>query len=436
MGGAMKFLKAWTVLALMGSAAPALAQDAFMRLDPNATRHVYAEGTVITPSSSIPQPARTGVRTAHINVHLFQPVGMPANTSRSESPAIGPPFLGLFFETPQSIACVYDFVPVVSGCDPDTVTATLNGGSRTIVIVDAFHAPNALADLTTFSLQFGLPLPNPANFQVVYAASDGSLSPNPLAYDPGWEVEISLDIQWAHAMAPNARIILVEAVSNLVLDLLGGVKLANTLLAGGGGEISMSWGGSEFPGQNTLDATYFSTPGVVYFASSGDSPGTSWPSVSANVIAVGGTSISRNPVTGAFFGEAAWADGGGGPSEFTPKPAYQGNVKKLHGINARGVPDIAAVANPRTGVWIYVTNELGWLVVGGTSVSSPLVAGLVNNTGKFNISSNAELTQYYKTPSQFVDVVQGFCGPNTGYWTSAAWDYCTGLGAPKGKPRQ
>src|SRR5271167_3029981 len=100
MGGAMKFLKAWAALALMGSAAPALAQEpAFLRLDPNANRHVFAEGTVITPSSSIPQP-QPGV--AHTNVHIFQPAGMPAITSRTASPAIGPPVTGLFFETPQS----------------------------------------------------------------------------------------------------------------------------------------------------------------------------------------------------------------------------------------------------------------------------------------------------------------------------------------------
>jgi kumamolisin len=125
-------------------------------------------------------------------------------------------------------------------------------------------------------------------------------------------------------MAPNAKIILVEAASSAGSDLLAAVHVANTLMAtAGGGEISMSWGSGEFSGENSLDSTHFSTPGVVYFAATGDSPGTSWPSVSANVVAVGGTSISRNPSNGAFIGEAAWYDTGGGPSEFVPKPSYQ-----------------------------------------------------------------------------------------------------------------
>jgi kumamolisin len=429
MGGAMNFLKAWMALALMGAIAPALAQEpAFLRLDPNATRHVLAQGTVVTPSSSIPQPG-TGQAIAHTNVHLFQPFGMPAITNRSVRPAAGPPLPGLYFETPESIACIYRFVSAVPGCNPNTVTAVPKGGSRTIAIVDAYHAPNALADLTTFCLQFGLPVPT--NFQVVYAASNGSVTTTPPPYDAGWEVEISLDVQWAHAMAPNARIILVEAVSNAGTDLLGAVKVANNLVAAaGGGEISMSWGSAEFSSESGYDSTYFATPGIVYFAATGDSPGTEWPSVSANVVAVGGTSVSRDPSSGAFIGEAAWGDGGGGVSAFIPKPSYQSSVKKLASDNFRGVPDIAAVANPRTGVWVYISNAQGWNIIGGTSVATPVVAGLVNNTGHFSASSNAELTAYYKTPTQFSDVVQGICGPSTGYWAAAAWDFCTGLGSP------
>jgi kumamolisin len=438
----MKILKVSAVLAWTAVAAPAVAQEpSFLRLDPNATWHVYKEGTVITPSSSIPQPAPgTGPGAAHTNVHIFQPAGLPAITSSNANPAVGPPVSGYFYETPQSIACVYDFVPMVVGCNPDTVTKPPQGGSRTIAIVDAYNAPNAWKDLTAFSLQFGLPLPNPANFQVVYAASDGSLSSTPPVYDFGWEMEISLDIQWAHAMAPYAKIILVEAVSNSTSDLLGAVKLANNLVGPtGGGEISMSWGSAEFSGEDTLDATFFLTPGVVYFAATGDSPGTEWPSVSANVVAVGGTTVSRhpgNPDIGDFFGQAAWSDGGGGLSEFNAKPPYQDSVKKLIGSQFRGVPDIAAVADPVTGVWIYDTNAYGWRVVGGTSVATPVMAGLVNNQGRFNVSSNAELTQYYKAPAQFTDVLQGVCGPYAGYWAGTAWDYCTGLGTPNGKARQ
>jgi kumamolisin len=138
-------------------------------------------------------------------------------------------------------------------------------------------------------------------------------------------------------MAPNAKIILVEAVSNSPSDLLGAVKLANNLVGPtGGGEISMSWGTAEFAGEDTLDATFFLTPGVVYFAATGDTPGTEWPSVSANVVAVGGTAISRNPETGDFFGQAAWSDGGGGPSEFNVKPSYQVPSRNSSGVRFVG----------------------------------------------------------------------------------------------------
>jgi kumamolisin len=181
MGGAMKLLKASAVLALMGSAAPALAQEAaFLRLDPNATTHFYAEGAVITPSSSIPRPQPqpgTGQAAAHTNVHIFQPAGMPANVSRSAVPAaVGPPFPGYYFETPESIACIYRFVSAVPGCNPNIVIAVPRGGSRTIAIVDAYDAPFASADLGTFSLQFGLP---PPNLQVVYATSSGTQTATP-----------------------------------------------------------------------------------------------------------------------------------------------------------------------------------------------------------------------------------------------------------------
>jgi kumamolisin len=144
---------------------------------------------------------------------------------------------------------------------------------------------------------------------------------------------------------------------------------------------------------------------------------------------LGGTSISRN-LNGNFVGESAWYDGGGGLSEFVVKPAYQNSVKKLGNSQFRGVPDIAAVANPRTGVWVFVTNDNGWIVVGGTSVASPVAAALVNNTAQFSASSNAELTKYYRSPSQFNDVVEGICGPHTGYWAAQGWDFCTGLGSP------
>jgi kumamolisin len=405
--------------------APASAQGPGLpNLDPNSTVRFVKNGAIITPSSSNPQSGAA----AHTNVHLFQHNGMP--TTNAVHPNAGPPVRGYFYETPASLACVYNLVAQASGCNPNTVTAVAVGGAKAIAIVDAYNAPNALADLTAFSRQFGLPLPTASTFQVVYAQSNGTATTRAPAYNSGWEVEISLDVQWAHAMAPNAKIILVEAASNSLADLLGAEHLAGQLVAAaGGGQVSNSWGAGEFAQETAYDS-YFAINGVVYFASTGDSPGTEWPSVSANVVAVGGTSVSRNPATGAFLGETAWDNGGGGQSLYVSRPAYQNPVATAIGGTKRGVPDVAAVANPNTGVWVYDTNAGGWIVVGGTSVASPVVAAITNAAGHFSASTAAELTRLYTQTSQFFDVVRGVCGPYAGYFAQGGWDFCTGIGSP------
>src|SRR5208283_588084 len=168
--------------------------------------------------------------------------------------------------------------------------------------------------------------------------------------------------------------------------------------AAGGGEVSMSWGGSEFSQETEYGPEIASaTQNVVFFASSGDSPGTLFPSVLSEVVAVGGTTISRNPSTLAFEGENAWAFGGGGLSKYVTRPSYQNGIESLVGSH-RGVPDVAAIANPWTGIWVYnsfdniydVNNtptQEYWNIFGGTSVASPLFAGIVNHAGSFAASS-------------------------------------------------
>jgi len=177
----------------------------------------------------------------------------------------------------------------------------------------------------------------------------------------------------------------------------------------------------------------FTTPGVVYFASTGDSFGTQYPSVSPNVVGVGGTTLSRNPVTGNFIFENGWQDTGGGISMFEPRPSYQSGIAALVGDH-RGVPDIAADANPATGVWVRNSSYIGigvWFIIGGTSVSSPVWAGITNAAGGFSMSSAAQLTKLYGDPaSDFNDITVGNCGPYIGYVAAAGWDLCSGLGRP------
>lgn len=379
------------------------------------------KGSVVIPSSSMERPRDAGER-AHTNIRVF----IPAEGLTSPRPMkVGPPYAGYMYETPASVACVYQLAKAATGCNPNTVKANPAGGSRAIAIVDAYDAPNAASDLAYFSKQFGLPAPN---FQVVYASGTQP------SRDFGWELEESLDIEWAHAMAPNAKIYLVEAASNSYPDLLLAVSTASGLVAAaGGGEVSMSWGSSEFRSETTYDS-YFTTTGVVYFAAAGDGPGTLYPSVSPNVVAAGGTTFRRNPSTGAFLAEAAWVDGGGGASLYEARPGYQSPVKTIVG-SARGVPDLSAVADPNTGVWVFDSGNGGWWIVGGTSASAPILAGIVNLAGHFAPSTNSELTTIYNNmavAADFKDTTTGFCGPYMGYSPVKGWDFCAGVGSPRG----
>jgi kumamolisin len=400
-------------------------------------------GTSVTiPSSSIARTGDAGVQ-AHTNIR-FTAISKDLKGVRPDF--FGPPYPGYYYEDPASIACNYRLEKTVSGCNPNVASKNPNGGAKAIAVVDAFDDPNAYSDLASFVAQFGVGAISPSTFQVVYApyggATPGSCtgSATQPVTDPsgGWEVEESLDIEYAHSMAPEATLYLVEAQSNYFSDLLCAVSVASNLVQlAGGGEVSMSWGSGEFSGETTLDSV-FTTPTVVYFASAGDSPGVSWPSASPNVVSVGGTSISRNPATGNFEREDGWQEGGSGPSYYESTPSYQSGITGIVGTQ-RGTPDVAADANPYTGVWV-LDNFQGtycsptcWYIVGGTSVSSPLWAGIVNAAGTFSASTNAELTTLYGDPqtTDFFDITLGSCGPYIGYFAKTGWDFCTGLGSPK-----
>jgi subtilase family serine protease len=397
---------------------------------------------VTTPASSIPIPADTGVR-FHTNLQFLGPAKGYTGKNQVAGPPFGP---GLFFETPGSLGCLYGFTPAVAGCNPYLALANPSGGARTIVIVDAYDNPTIALDSAVFTAQFGVTPLGPGNFEVVYAPFGGdtpgscrTTAPQPLpSTGTGWALEASLDIQYAHAMAPKAKIILVEAQSNSNIDLDCGVVVANKILqSSGGGEISMSFGGSEYP-EELLEDPIFTAPGVVYFASTGDDPGVIYPSVSPNVVAVGGTSTSRNALTGNFRFENTWQSAGGGMSLFEPRPSYQNGIVALVG-GLRGIPDIAADANPTTGVWVFNSSydvadcpSGCWFVVGGTSLSSPLWAGITNAAGGFSASSAAELTKIYgAAASGFNDISVGTCGLFMGEVSAAGWDFCTGRGSPK-----
>jgi subtilase family serine protease len=403
------------VLPLLASAATPEA----VGTDTGAKVEITPAGTIITPTSGL----STGT-IAHTDVKIFVPKGRhPDNTSPSGN-----------YETPASLACVYGLTTQVVGCNPETLKTVATSGSKIVAIVDAFDDPTATNDLTVYSKQYGLPAITSSNFQVVYA---GGSKPNQDS-SGGWELEESLDIEMAHALAPNAKVILVEADSNSDAALLKAEKVAIQMVeAAGGGEVSNSWEGSEYSTESKQEGA-FDGKNVVVFASSGDSNGTGSPSALPNVVAVGGTSINRSS-GGKFISQTTWSSDGGGLSQYIARPSYQNAVKNIVGTQ-RGIPDIAAVANPQTGVWVYDTTPYGgrvldWVVLGGTSVASPASAAMVNSAGTFNVSTKAELKEMYANlgnAKAFIDITKGACGNAPSGTASVGYDLCTGIGAPFG----
>jgi subtilase family serine protease len=470
---ASRVLKASVIAALIPCALTfALGQDAVRGFQPEAViitpsgptpaavRPHFMPGEAVVPASSQVNAADTGKR-AHTNVRYIVPV--------FNTPDEAPPYTGYAYETPASLACIYGVTTAVAGCNPNATVNTPSGGTQTIVIVDAYDDPDAQSDLAYFSAQFGLPF-NPSKFNVVY---QGGYQPMQ-DFSGGWELEESLDIEYAHAMAPQANLFLVEAQSNQDSDLFTSVQIginlihcgkvttcpaATTTAPWGKGEISMSWGESEFSAETSYDPCFsgaaacgpagasaaLPTTGIVFFASAGDAPGTIYPCVSPNVVCAGGTSTRRNLVTGNLLQEIAWSDAGGGVSTYEPIPSYQTAVAAVKAIvgTHRGTPDLSAVANPYTGVWVYDSfPQYGayfassWWIVGGTSVSSPLLAGIVNNAGSFSASSSAELSLIYTNlgvAANFSDITYGACNYYMGSAAVTGYDLCTGVGSPKGK---
>lgn len=416
------------VLVLLSAALPATGQAPL-------AHGTQAKHTPVIPAASRTQEGDRGVR-MHANARYM------AGFSPSELP----PYGGYGYETPASLGCIYGLTHHTRGCNPNQTTQDPDGGSQTIAIVDAYDDPNAASDLAYFSQQFGLPF-DPSKFNVVYA--QGAQPPE----DPGggWEFEESIDIEYSHAMAPNATIYLVEANSNFDSDLFPAIQVASNLVrcgktttcpAGskGKGEVSMSFDGAEFPQEASLDS-FFTTPGVVYFAASGDAPGVGYPCASPNVVCVGGATNSRSLKTGNLIAQISWAEAGGGKSSYEPIPPYQSQnpfiARRLEG--SRGVPDLSAVANIDTGVWVWDTfpdnGATGWFIAGGTSVATPVVAGIINSTGDFADSSTAELTKLYGDSHLFLDghvtdIVYGACNYYAGSFAEFGWDECTGLGSP------
>jgi len=336
-----------------------------------------------------------------------------------------------------------------------------DGTGQTIAIVDAFDAPTIVADLATFNATFNLPS---CTLTIIPQQGATTLPPPDTANQGNsWALETSLDVEWAHAVAPAASILLVEATSNLMTDLFTAVDTARKYP--GVSVVSMSWGLGEFYGNQTTNDTYLATPsghtGVTFVAASGDDGAYDYqttrkdviyPAASAHVLAVGGTTLSVD-ANGNYVSEAGWGDGtqsgylggsGGGRSGDVRQPSFQvgtvpDSMAKSGRRNWRTVPDVAMDADPGTGVAVIDTWDFGadtpWWQIGGTSLAAPVWAGLISLADQGRVLAGMStldgptqtLSMIYSLPAgDFNDITTG----NNGFAAGTGYDMVTGRGTP------
>jgi len=342
----------------------------------------------------------------------------------SSPPITNPTIVGY---TPSQIRAAYGFDQLTtfstsSGSEP------ANGAGQTIAIVDAYNDPNIGGDLAVFDAAFGIAAP--PSFKIVSQTGSTRL---PLG-NPGWDTEISLDVEWAHAIAPGANILLVETTSDRWSDLIAGVDYAKN--QPGVSVVSMSWDVSEYRIETATDSTFTTAANhpVTFVAASGDygSP-PEYPATSPNVLSVGGTTLNL-AAGGGYGSETAWSGSGGGVSSIEKEPAYQEDAQNT---GYRGNPDVAYDADPNTGVAVYDTIDdrygTGWAEIGGTSAGAPQWSALLAiadeglaAAGKPALAQ-AQARLYSLPANAFHDITSGGNGT---YSAGTGYDAVTGLGSP------
>jgi hypothetical protein len=334
--------------------------------------------------------------------------------------------------TPDQIRHAYGF-DQVAFTTPSGHRVAADGTGQTIAIIDAYHDPNIVSDLRYFDWTFGLP--DPPRFTVAMPQGAGPVR-------GGWALETALDVEWAHAIAPGADILLVEAASSSWSDLFGAIDYARS--QPGVSVVSMSFGSGQWPGEGSFDF-HFLTPaghrgganlpgGITFVAASGDNgAGSLWPAGSTNVLSVGATSL-RTDSLGTYQGETGWGWSGGGYS-YEGEPRYQ---RPFQNSGWRSTPDVSYNGNPWTGFYVYDTvpyGWTGWFQVGGTSAGAPQWAALVAIAdqgralaGKGSLDGGSQTLPaiYQLSSSDFHDIITG----NNGHPAGRGYDVVTGRGSP------
>jgi len=385
-----------------------------------------ATGTVPAPSRACDRAPAGSVACLALfrSVAAAQRAGAPANVaglaaraSGVSSDAVAPPTSGY---GPAEIKSIYSL-------------DVSKGRGQTVAIVDAYDNPNAEKDLAVFRSVYNLPACTSANGCFRKVNQRGGITPP--AGDPGWGLEIALDLQAVSAACPNCKLLLVEADSAEFDDIGAAVNRAVAL---GAKIVSNSYGADEFNGVIALGKRFYSHPGVAMVASSGDSGFTaaSFPAAWRSAIAVGGTSVAK---TATGWKHTAWGGAGSGCSAWIAKPSWQ---KDRHCL-MRTTSDISALADPDTGLAVYDTYGLeelglapGWIVVGGTSLAAPLISGMIALAG--NAASLGTAKYVYDHRAGLRDVIGGSnagfqdCGGDYLCNALKGYDGPTGLGTPKG----
>lgn len=308
------------------------------------------------------------------------------------------------------------------------------GAGQTIAVVDAYDDPNIEADLGVFSTQFKLPACTTANgcFKKIYQTG----TPPPVDTN-GWTVEIALDVEWVHAIAPQATILLVEANSNSNADLYAAVDVA---VQNGATVVSLSWGGAEAANESQSDF-HFAVPGVMFVASDGDSGHyVQYPAASPYVVGVGGTTLKISS-KGVWMNETAWSGSGGGTSLYESEPPYQSAVQTT---GYRSTPDVAYDGNGSTGVPVYNSYACGggcttgWSEWGGTSLGAPQWAALFAIANSMRVAigkgtlNQVQYLLYPDAEGDYHDITvgsNGSCGSQCK--AGPGYDFITGVGSPQ-----
>jgi len=335
--------------------------------------------------------------------------------------------------SPDAIPSGYGYGPSNLQSAYDLTSASASDGSgRTVALVDAYNDPTAASDLAEYRSAAGLP--TVPSFEQVNQEGETSPLPSEAPSDDDWTLEESLDLDMVSAICPECNIVLVEADN----DSGDGLDIAENTAASLAGYVSDSWGGAEASTDTTYDTEYWDHPGDVLTASAGDSDyGVIYPATSPNVVSVGGTSLSTASNTRGWT-ESVWNDGssegtGSGCSAYEPQPAWQTALDET-GCSFRIDNDTSADADPDTGLAVYDTSNSngGWVEVGGTSASSPMVAAMYALAGD---PGDTPADDIYTHTSDFYDVTSGndgTCSPDYLCTAETGYDGPTGIGTPDG----